>query len=148
MSIINVFKKDHETVKHILQTLKDTTERAVKTRQENFEKLVKEFTIHGDFEEKFFYPLLKDKSATHDLVLEAYEEHHEAKLILEEIKRLAPDDERWIAKLTVVKENIEHHIKEEENSLFPKAKNLIAEPELVQLENEYKLFKQKAKNAD
>lgn len=148
MSIINALKKDHEFVKHILETLEDTTERAVKTRLESFQKLVKEFTIHGEFEEKYFYPLLKEKSDTHDLVLEAYEEHHEVKLMLQEIEALTPDDERWIAKLTVVKENIEHHVKEEENSLFPKAKNLISEPELDQLEKEYKLFKQKAKGAE
>lgn len=79
------------------------------------------------------------------MVLEAYEEHYEVKIMLKELDKLALDDERWKARLTVIKENIEHHIKEEENDLFPKIKKLIPAENLEEMAEQLKKFKEQHK---
>lgn len=62
---------------------------------------------------------------THELVLEAIEEHHVADVLLKEIRQLDPSNEQCKAKLMVLKENIEHHVKEEEQQMFPKAQQMM-----------------------
>ncbi len=145
MNVIDLLKKDHEKVKTILEALKNTTERSIKTREEKLNILKKEFIIHAQFEEKVFYPSVKAEDEIKNLVLEAYEEHYEVKIMLKELDKLALDDERWKARLTVIKENIEHHIKEEENDLFPKIKKLIPAEKLEEMAEQLKKFKEQHK---
>jgi hypothetical protein len=69
-------------------------------------------------EEKILYPALQSHPAAHEIVLEGFEEHHAADLIVKELQDVATNDEQWGAKFKVLKENIEHHIKEEEGQMF------------------------------
>src|SRR3954452_17377380 len=81
-------------------------------------------TLHEEIEETFFYPRLKEKSTSEDLVLESYQEHHVMDLLMGEISKLKPSDEEWEPKITVLQENTEHHIEEEEGELFPKVRKI------------------------
>jgi hemerythrin-like domain-containing protein len=72
-----------------------------------------------------FYSALKAQEETKDVALEAVEEHHLVDVLLREIGRLAEDSERWKAKFTVLKENVEHHVEEEEQEIFKKAQKLL-----------------------
>ena len=133
MDAVTMLKDDHDKVKKILSDLDSTTERGVKTRQELFAKVQQELEVHETIEEEIFYPALKEHPKMKDLVLEAYEEHHVVDTVMAEIRDVPYDDETWGAKLTVMKENVEHHIEEEEDEMFKQARQVFSKEELVQL---------------
>jgi hemerythrin superfamily protein len=81
-------------------------------------------TLHEELEETLFYPQLKKDDTTNDIVLEAYQEHHVMDLLIGEISALKPSAEEWHPKVTVLMENTEHHIEEEEGELFPKVRKI------------------------
>jgi len=105
----------------------------VKTRDELFTKVRQELVVHEAIEEEIFYPALKDHPKTKEIALEAYEEHHVVDMVMAEIDGVAYDDEQWGAKFKVIKENLEHHIEEEEGEMFEQAKQVFDEDELAQL---------------
>jgi hypothetical protein len=92
-----------------------------------------ELEVHEQIEEEIFYPALKDHPKTRELTLEAYEEHHVVDMVMAEIEGVAYQDETWGAKFTVMKENLEHHIEEEEGEMFKQAKQVFDKDELTQL---------------
>jgi hemerythrin superfamily protein len=143
MDPIALLKADHRKVEALFEKLEDTTERAVKTRTELFDKLNQELSIHASIEEKVLYPADKEIKETRELGFEAVEEHHVVKILLEEIAALPPDSEVWTAKLSVLKENVKHHVKEEETELFPKTKKALSREELEELGD--RLFQEKEK---
>ena len=118
MDAIALLKDDHDKVKKLLAELETTTERGVKTRTELFATIKGELTVHEIIEEEIFYPTLKAHPKARDIVLEGYEEHHVVDLLMGELESLDVDDETWGAKAKVMKENIEHHIEEEEGEMF------------------------------
>jgi hemerythrin-like domain-containing protein len=133
MDALSLLKEDHHKVKKMLEELESTTERGVKTREELFTKLKHELTVHEAIEEDIFYPALKEHPKTKEITLEAYEEHHVVDTIVAEIEEVAYDDEKWGAKFTVMKENLEHHIEEEEGEMFPTARKVFDRAELEDL---------------
>jgi hypothetical protein len=128
-----LLKADHDKVKKLLTELGSTTERGVKTREELFATIKGEMVIHEAIEEEIFYPELKDHPKAEDIVLEGFEEHHVVDLLMGELERLPVDDESWGAKAKVMKENIEHHIEEEETQMFPTARRVFDKSELDDL---------------
>ena len=135
MDALKLLKHDHDEVKKMLADLEDTTERAEKTRTEGLATLKHELEIHETIEEEIFYPALKEHPKTKDLALEGYEEHHVVDTIMGELEDVEPSDETWMAKFSVMKENLEHHISEEEDEMFPKAEQVFDDEELEDLGN-------------
>jgi hemerythrin-like domain-containing protein len=133
MDAVKLLEEDHKKVKKMLGDLDSTTERGVKTREELFTKVKRELTVHESIEEEIFYPALKEHPKAKDLVLEAYEEHHVVDMVMAEISEVPFDDETWGAKLTVMKENVEHHIEEEEDEMFKQARQVFSTEELEEL---------------
>ena len=133
MDALSLLKEDHDKVKKLLEDLDSTTERGVKIREQLFNKIKQELEIHEAIEEEIFYPALKDHPKTKELTLEAYEEHHVVDLVMAEIEAIPFDQETWGAKFTVMKENVEHHIEEEEREMFKQAKQVFDGDELSQL---------------
>jgi len=133
MDAVKLLEEDHKKVKKMLSDLDSTTERGVKTREELFTKVKQELTVHESIEEEIFYPALKEHPKAKDLVLEAYEEHHVVDMVMAEIAEVPFDDETWGAKLTVMKENVEHHIEEEEDEMFKQARQVFSTEELEEL---------------
>jgi hemerythrin superfamily protein len=133
MDAIQLLKADHDKVKKLLNELESTTERGVKTRQELFATIKGELTIHEVIEEEIFYPELKSHPKAKEIVLEAYEEHNVVDTLMGELEALPVDDETWGPKAKVMKENIEHHIEEEEGEMFRKAREVFDETELEDL---------------
>ena len=132
MNAITLLKQDHKTVKGLLEEL-ESTRGASERRKELFAKIQKEMKIHEAIEEEIFYPELRKHPKAKDIVLEGLEEHHVVDVLFDELDDLAFDDERWEAKLKVAKENIEHHIEEEEDEMFEKAESIFDEDELAEL---------------
>jgi hemerythrin-like domain-containing protein len=133
MDAISLLKADHDKVKRLLGELEKTTERGVKTRTELFATIKGEMTVHESIEEEIFYPALMEMAKTRDITLEGYEEHHVVDLLMGELEDLDVADETWGAKATVMKENIEHHIEEEEGDMFPKTRKVFDDAELDEL---------------
>ena len=133
MNALTLLTNDHDKMKKLLAQLEATTERGVKTREELFATIKGELTIHETIEEEIFYPALKSHPKAKDIVLEGYEEHHVVDLVMGELERLDVSDESWGAKATVMKENVEHHMEEEEGDMFKKARQVFDESELDDL---------------
>ena len=127
MNAFTLLKADHKKVAGILEKLDSTTERGVKTREELFTQLKTELDVHARIEETIFYPELKKADETRDITLEAFEEHRLVKQLLGELEKMDKGDEQWTARFTVLKENVEHHVEEEESDMFPKARKVLSE---------------------
>jgi hemerythrin-like domain-containing protein len=147
MDAITLLKDDHDTVKGILEKLDATTERGVKTREELFTRIKRELEVHEAIEEEVFYPALKEHPKAKELVLEAYEEHNVVDMVMAEIETVPFEDETWGAKFTVMKENLEHHIEEEEGEMFPQARQVFERQELVELGERMRARKQELMRA-
>ena len=145
MDAITLLTTDHKKVKRLLGELESTTERGVKTRTELFATIKGELTVHEIIEEEIFYPELKAHPKATDIVLEGYEEHHVVDLLMGELEALDVSDETWGAKAIVMKENVEHHIEEEEGEMFPKARQVFDRAELVDLGERMAARKESAK---
>jgi hemerythrin-like domain-containing protein len=133
MDALALLKADHDKVKKMLADGEKTTERGEKTRSELFTTLKAEMMLHERIEEEIFYPALKEHPKAKDIVLEAYEEHHVVDDIMGELEATDVTDETWAAKFKVMKENIEHHIEEEEGEMFKQARQVFETDELQQL---------------
>jgi hemerythrin-like domain-containing protein len=127
---IEMLERDHRRLEELFERGEKMTERAVRGRRSLLQMLKAELQTHELIEEKVLYPALKPRRDARDVVLEGYQEHHVADVLVRELERLAPDDERWGAKFKVLKENIEHHIEEEEGEMFPTARALLSRDEL------------------
>ena len=107
-------RKEHREVTSILDQLKEGDGK----KGELFSKLKTQLVPHLKAEEKVFYPLLMEKKDARDETLEAFEEHHITQVLFTELEKMADTDERWDAKLKVLKELVDHHVKEEERNIF------------------------------
>ena len=133
MDAFTLLKKDHEKVAGLLEKIDKTTERGVKTREELFTQLKTELDVHARIEETIFYPALEEYEVTRDITLEAFEEHRVVKQFLAELESLDKSDETWTAKFTVLKENVEHHVEEEEGEMFKKARKALSKEQIDEL---------------
>jgi len=138
-------KRSTSALKRLLAELETTTERGVKTRGELFATIKGELTVHEIIEEEIFYPELKAHPKAKDIVLEGYQEHHVVDLLMGELEALDVSDETWGAKATVMKENIEHHIEEEEGEMFKSARQVFDRAELLDLGERMERRKRSAK---
>jgi hemerythrin-like domain-containing protein len=133
MDAITLLREDHRKLKALLRELEPTTERAVKTRSELFDRIKLELTAHEIVEEEVFYPTLKQHPRAKEIVLEGYEEHDVVDTLMGELDALSVEDETWGPKAKVMIENIEHHIEEEEGDMFVKARQVMDRNELQEL---------------
>ena len=123
MDAMSLLKKDHETVKKLFDRFEKADENEDAGECKSIVKeACGELKIHATVEEQLFYPALRQKLEDDDLVNEADEEHHEAKILIAELELMSGDEDNYCAKFEVLSENVRHHIKEEEGELFPAAK--------------------------
>jgi hemerythrin-like domain-containing protein len=133
MDVFTLLKNDHEKVSGIFSKLDETTERAEKTREELFTQLKQELDVHAHIEETIFYPALKQEAETREVTLEGFEEHHVIKTLLKELEGISVGSEQWTAKLKVLKENVEHHVGEEEGEMFTGARQVLSREQIEDL---------------
>jgi hemerythrin-like domain-containing protein len=118
---VAILKKDHEKVKELFDQFEK--EKSGPAKKKIIEQALNELKVHAVLEEEIFYPTVR-KQVGEDLMNEADEEHHVAKLLIAELENLKNGDSHRDAKFTVLAENVRHHIKEEENEVMPKAKDM------------------------
>jgi hemerythrin superfamily protein len=127
MDAIDMLKADHKKVKELFRQYEAAGDRAYQKKKSIAEEVFTEITVHSTLEEELFYPAVKAETDKQGqaLVAESIEEHHVVATLIEELKALDPKDERYDAKFTVLMENVEHHIEEEEDELFPAAEDVL-----------------------
>jgi hemerythrin-like domain-containing protein len=125
MNVFDHLMQEHDQAKQVMERLKE------KPQKRMFEQLKQALEQHIGGEERVVYKAMDKFPELHTHVLESTEEHRVAKRLLGEIDKLEPKDEKWQAKFKVLKEAIEHHIQEEEETIFPEAQRLI-EPQAAQ----------------
>jgi hemerythrin-like domain-containing protein len=130
MDAFNLLRADHQKVAELFDKLEAA---GGKAKLDVFKQIKTELELHTHIEEKIFYPALEKPKQTHDLVLEAYEEHDVVKKLLSELSRARTASEEWEAQAKVLRENVEHHVEEEENELFQKADAALSEDEIEAL---------------
>lgn len=130
MDPFELLKADHRKVEQLFTQLESASG---KQKLTVFGQIKTELELHTHIEEKIFYPALEEPEETHDLALEAYEEHAVVKDLLKQLGRARTADDEWEAKAKVLQENVEHHVEEEENELFEKAEAALGEEELEEL---------------
>jgi hemerythrin-like domain-containing protein len=133
MDAFALLTEDHQKVQRMMDKLAGTTEGAHKTRDSLFTELKKELEIHAAIEEEVFYPALRDAKETADLVDEALEEHETVKQLLHDLEDTANDTEEWTSMFAELKENVEHHVEEEEGDLFKKARKVLSADTIEEL---------------
>jgi hemerythrin superfamily protein len=130
-----LLKQDHEKVKSLFEEADELSDRATAKRRAIFEEIRTELTVHAKIEEEIFYPAMqksRDKEAK-EQVLEAFEEHAIAKMLIKQLEESDAGDETFKAKLKVLKDVILHHAKEEEKEMFPEAKKILSSDQLEEL---------------
>jgi hemerythrin-like domain-containing protein len=131
---IVMLKNDHKEIKKLFNAFRDAGPDATKTKADIVAKIVEALTVHTYIENEGMYPAVrKAVPDVEDDILESYEEHHVADLLVMELAAMAPSDERFDAKTTVLIENVEHHIEEEESEWFPEVRKALGRKELQRI---------------
>lgn len=131
MDAFELLKNDHAKVSSLFDRIEPATDAT--TRQQLFAQLKQELTIHAHIEETILYPALKAAAETRDITEEAYEEHQEVKDLLAELEATPADSEEWSDMIMELRENVEHHVEEEEGEMFTKAREVLSEQQLNEI---------------
>jgi hemerythrin-like domain-containing protein len=133
---IELLISDHEKVRGLLEELSQTTDRAEKKRQDLLQKIEMELHVHTTIEEEIFYPAFRDAGTKEDkkMFFEAVEEHRAVEaLVVPDLKKTSPSETAFAGRVKVLKELVEHHVQEEEQSMFPRARELFGKQQLQEL---------------
>ena len=135
---VALIKADHRKVEQLFREFEDAGDRAYKTKQRLATQIVNELEVHATIEEETYYPAVeaKAKKDGKELVAEAVEEHHVVRILLGELAGMSAEDEAFDAKVTVLMENVRHHVEEEEEELLPQSEELLGKDELTRLGEE------------
>ena len=126
MDAITLLKQDHKTVNALFKKFEKLGDRAYVSKRAVVDDIIEELSVHAAIEEQVFYPAVKGISEDlKDHVLESLEEHHVVKWLLDELVSLDPEAERFDAKVTVLIENVRHHVEEEETEFFPEVREAL-----------------------
>jgi hemerythrin superfamily protein len=137
MDAIVLLKNDHKTVEQLFKKFEKAGEDDHATKRQLVDSIIEELTTHAHIEEQIFYPAARAAvPETKDHVLESVEEHHVVVWMLSELTSLDPTDERFDAKVSVLMENVRHHVEEEEKEWFPEVRKGLGRKKLVALGEE------------
>ena len=142
---ISMLTDDHRRVEELFARFEKSGDGAHKQRQGLVERITEALSVHASIEEEIFYPAVRRSVAdVGDDVLEALEEHHLVKLTLAELETMDPSHERYGAKVTVLIENVRHHVEEEEGELFPAVRKALEPSQLRTIGDELAAAKRTA----
>ncbi|HWN07718.1 MAG TPA: hemerythrin domain-containing protein [Pyrinomonadaceae bacterium] len=130
MDAFELLKKDHRKVSQLFSEIESANGQA---KAKLFSQLKSELDLHAHIEEAVLYPALENTDEAREITLEAYEEHKVVKDLLAELAGAGEHNDEWDAKLTVLKENVEHHVEEEEGELFDKARKALGDERIETL---------------
>ncbi|SCG41871.1 hemerythrin domain-containing protein [Micromonospora coxensis] len=131
---IVLLKEDHKEMRRLFREFQKAEDGPAEARGRLVRQILEALTVHTYLENEVMYPevrkLLPDLE---DDILESYEEHHVADLLCAELAAMDPSDARFVAKTTVLIENVEHHVEEEEQEWFPKVREALGRNQLQEI---------------
>jgi hemerythrin-like domain-containing protein len=131
---IVLLKDEHKQIKKAFRDFEKAGEKAYAAKGKAVKRIIELLTVHTYIENEVMYPRVRELlPEVEDDVLESYEEHHVADVLVMELYGMKPQDERYTAKTTVLIENVEHHIDEEEDEWFPKVREGLGRKQLQEL---------------
>jgi len=132
MKATDLLKKQHRQVEKLFKQAEKAQSRQ---RRQLMDQIVEQLKLHTKIEEEIFYPAVRElgTSKAEEMIDEAFEEHHVVDLVLAELPKVDPDDERFEAKMTVLSELVQHHVEEEEGELFPMAEKKLGAERIKEL---------------
>ena len=145
MLIYETLKKDHQTVKSLLNELTVLDEDS-ENRSDLIEKIRSELIPHARAEEAVFYNSLRAVPAAQDVVMHAYQEHIEAETLLKTLQLKDKIDADWKKTANKLKEALEHHISEEEGRVFTVAQEVFSAEEATQFNEAFEKMKEEVKD--
>src|SRR3954453_7611341 len=120
---IVLLKDEHKQIKKAFRDFEKAGEKAYTAKGKAVDRIIELLTIHTYIENEVMYPRVRELlPEVEDDVLESYEEHHVADVLVLELSVMNPEDERFTAKTMVLIESVEHHMEEEEQEWFPKVR--------------------------
>lgn len=119
---IDLLKQDHDKVEKAFKEFEKMDRQDTATCEELIRVVCEDLKVHATLEEEIFYPAVREAIDDDDIMNEASVEHETAKMLIEQIENMQPDDPNYSATFTVLGEYVRHHIKEEESEMFPQAK--------------------------
>ena len=132
--VFSLLHEDHENVALIFKKIESMkSKETAQTPEQLFKELYTELELHAKVEEDLVYPVFKKYEETRKIVEESLREHQEIDRLLSELKGMRPDDQKWMGKLGELQRKVEHHVKEEEEQLFPQGRKIISEDQAQQL---------------
>ena len=142
---IVMLKEDHKEILRCFKDFEQAGENAVKRKGDLVDRMIELLTAHTYVENEVMYPRVRELVPDlEDDVLESYEEHHVADVLVVELAAMKPDDERFTAKTTVLIENVRHHIEEEEQEWFPQVREALGRTKLQEIGAEMAEAKERA----
>lgn len=134
MDAITMLKQDHRTVESLFKRFEKAGDRAFSLKRAIVDGIIEDLSKHAAIEEELFYPVTRAMvPGVEDIVLESIEEHHIVKWVLSELQHMDSHEESFDAKVTVLIENVRHHVKEEEIDYFPKVRRELGRKALSEL---------------
>jgi hemerythrin superfamily protein len=132
---VTFLKTDHLALKKLFESEKKLTKADGKKKEAIFNQIKAALEVHATIEEEIFYPAVKSARSEHvkDEAREGYEEHRQIKSLLAQIASTTSADETYDMKIKVLREDVEHHVKDEETEMFPDAKKFLGERRLMAL---------------
>ena len=118
----DLLKEDHEKVKKAFKEFEKLDRQDAETCRQLILATCEDLKVHTTLEEEVFYPALREAMEEEDIMNEAAVEHETAKMLIEQLENMEPDDPNYFATFTVLGEYVMHHVKEEEGEMFPEAK--------------------------
>jgi hypothetical protein len=137
MDIFQEITSEHEDFRKWSEKIAETTDRAVKTREDLFKKLYIKLTAHHEAEEEVLVPVLREHEDTKEFAIEIDEEHDVIDYIMEELRKLPVNEENWLMKFKIMKEQLDHHLEDEEEEIAPKAREIFEKERLESLVDKY-----------
>jgi len=142
---IVLLKQDHKEVLRLFREFEQAGEQAHKEQSRLVDQIIELLTVHTYIENEVMYPRVRELlPELEDDVLESYEEHHVADVLVMELSTMKAEDERFRAKTMVLIENVRHHIDEEEKEWFPKVREGLGRKKLQELGAALERSKQQA----
>ena len=142
---IVLLKNDHKDIRKAFADFEKAGENAHVTKGKIVDRIIELLTVHTYLENEVMYPRVRKLlPEVEDDVLESYEEHHVADVLVLELAALKPDHERFTAKTTVLIENVRHHMDEEEQDWFPQVREGLGRKVLQEIGAEMEAVRPKA----
>lgn len=138
MDAITLLTKDHDEVRTLFEQFRSAQDAGDgELMRETADKVFAELEVHTTIEEEIFYPAARGEDEEIDETIdESLQEHHVVDVLMKEMRAVEGDSDEWIAKMTVLIENVEHHAEEEEQDLFPDSREALGDEAMAMLGDE------------